>query len=395
MKKTKKILLSLLAVFGLFFMTNTVNAENASLTQEEFDSVVPDTMNVSMTKTEFAKFIMENESKKDTGDYAEDPLEKEVLQKLDANLQEKGFSGLDSSIFRVYTEFWEGYGDLERVSVSLKDHYYDEKCITVKFVKESNFSTEDETYVKNKVNSIEFAKYENVDAVFTIYNLGDEENASKWDLYTYDYDSLLNDDTITIMVTSGEGGFGGGTPWGAGANLYFFKNDVLYATKFVMSIGAYGTTLENGTPVNMASVEKNDELYKELAKELEKKGLTNILGCYELTAYGTIGSDTKVSFNLGTNYNGKEVQILHKKHDGSYEIFKTTVNEGKATITVNEFSPFIIALSNSTEATTTQLNNAPNNAQTSSLDVIFYSILAIGSLTGIVSILVSKRKRMA
>ena len=158
-------------------------------------------------------------------------------------------------------------------------------------------------------------------------------------------------------------------------------------------MGAYGTTLENGTPVNMARLETDDETYKAMAKELESKGLKNILGCYELTAYGTTTNNMKVSFNLGSNYNGKEVQILHKKKDNTYEIFKTTVADGKAEITVSEFSPFMIALSDSSTPTTENVNKAPNNAQTSSIDIVLYSILALGSLVGITYILVSKKKK--
>ena len=47
-----------------------------------------------------------------------------------------------------------------------------------------------------------------------------------------------------------------------------------------------------------------------------------------------------------------------------------------------------------TENTTTEnVNKAPNNAQTSSIDVVLYSILALGSLVGITYILVSKKKK--
>ena len=234
--------------------------------------------------------------------------------------------------------------DIHRAYVNIGLLGFEEsKIIKVNYSNTEQYNKTDETYVKNKLESIKFSKYQGIDAVFTIYNIGDEENANKWTFDTFDFDKLLNDNSIMIKKIESYGGQGGGTPWGTGAGLYFYKNDILYAAKFVLNYGAYGTTLENGTPVNMAKLEKDDEVYKEMAKELEKNGFKNIIGCYELEAYGTTNKNMKVSFNIGSNYNGKEVQILHKKNDNTYEIFSAAVVDGKATITVNEFSPFMIA----------------------------------------------------
>lgn len=227
----------------------------------------------------------------------------------------------------------------------------EERIIKVNYSNTLQYNKTDETYVKNAVDNIKFKSVYGGNDIVQVYDIGDEESASKWTFEsykTYDYNSLLNDKTITIKATMGAGGQGGGTPWGHGVNLYFYKNDILYYTKEIGFWGMYGTTLENGTLVNMAKLEKDDEIYKAMAKELEKNGLKNIIGCYELEAYGTIYKDMKVSFNIGTNYNGKEVKILHKKSDNTYETFTAKVENGKATITVNEFSPFMIALNNST-----------------------------------------------
>ena len=184
------------------------------------------------------------------------------------------------------------------------------------------------------------------------------------------------------------GGMGGATPWGVPMLLHFYKNGVLYETKSIWNLGAYGITLENGTPVNMARLEKDDEVYKTMAKELEKDGLKNIIGCYELTAYGTTYKDMKVPFNIGSNYNGKEVQILHKKKDNTYEIFKTTVADGKATITVSEFSPFMIALSDTTNTNnSTSDKKLDDEPKTGVADyTIFASVIALISLGGIVTL---------
>ena len=417
MKKTSKILLSALAVSSMFF-TMTVNAEELTstpsgnqnnqveqvqttgmgtetfdaITKEKFDSIVPNTIEITKTKTDFVNAIIENEKNENSNIFSKkvEEINAEVKTKIldlleksdEIDIQESEKSLIDVQMLDPFADFYT-------IRVSLKSTNY-EKEITIKYAKESNFNETDETYVKNAVNNIKFAKYgdtnwgiEESDAIFTMYNIGDEESASKWTENTYDFSKLLNDNSITIKTSMFAGGIGGATPWGVPM--------LLHETKSIWNLGAYGITLENGTPVNMARLEQDDEIYKAMAKELESKGFKNILGCYELTAYGTTYDNMRVSFNLGTNYNGKEVQILHKKKDNTYEIFKTIVADGKAEITVNEFSPFMIALTENT--TTENVNKAPNNAQTSSIDVVLYSILALGSLVGITYILVSKKKK--
>lgn len=361
--------------------TDTTTKSIDNLTQEELNTIIPSEIEISTTKTEVANYFANTEINPDL----ENPAEKALKEKIVSIFSASGYTIDISKIsVSVMTNDWEeSYAEI--IGQNLHKNF------TIKYTRESGYSEQDATYVKNKVDTIKFADYEGEDAVFTIYNLGDEKNASKWSRDTFDFTKLLNDSSITIKKSNSFGGQGAGTPWGEVHNLYFFKNGVLYATKTIMNMGAYGTTLENGTPVNMVKLEKDDEIYKAMAKELENKGLKNILGCYELTAYGTTYDNMKVSFNLGTNYNGKEVQILHKKKNNTYEILKTTVAEGKATITVNEFSPFMIALSN-----TTNTNNTNNPTSDKKLDdepktgvadyTIFASVLAIISLGGIVTL---------
>ena len=47
---------------------------------------------------------------------------------------------------------------------------------------------------------------------------------------------------------------------------------------------------------------------------------------------------------MGTEYNGKDVIILHYAEDGSYEMYKAAVENGQVTISVSGFSPYVIAL---------------------------------------------------
>ena len=50
------------------------------------------------------------------------------------------------------------FADFYTIRVSLKSTNY-EKEITIKYAKESNFNETDETYVKNAIKNIKFAKY--------------------------------------------------------------------------------------------------------------------------------------------------------------------------------------------------------------------------------------------
>lgn len=402
MRKTSKILLSALAVSSMFF-TMTVNAEEltptpsenqnvtvaqdttktvSDLTQEELNTIIPNEIEISTTKTDMANYFANTYNDPDK----ENPAEVAIKDKIVSIFGASGYTinASEFSISVMATNWEESF--IEIISSEIT------KDFTIKYTKESGYNEQDATYVKNKVDSIKFANYEGMDAVFTIYNLGDEENANKWTRDTFDFAKLLNDSSITVKKSNSYGGQGGGTPWGEYHDLYFYKNNILYYVKNdISNMGAYGITLENGTPVNMIKLETDNEVYKTMAQELEKNGLKNIIGCYELETFGTTYKDMKVSFNIGTNYNGKELKILHKKSDNTYETFTTKVENGKATITVSEFSPFMIALTENT--TTENVNKAPNNAQTSSIDVVLYSILALGSLVGITYILVSKKKK--
>lgn len=400
MKKISKILLSILGIYSMFF-TMTVNAEErtlsknqntsvtqettkivSDLTQEELNTIIPNEIEITTTKTDMANYFANTYSDLDKENPAEIALKEKIVSIFSTN----GYTidASEISVFVMATNWEESFIEIIGKEIT--------KDFTIKYTKESGYNEQDATYVKNKVDSIKFANYEGADAVFTIYNLGDEEGANKWTRDTFDFGKLLSDRSITITKSNSFGGQGGGTPWGELHDLYFYKNDILYfVKKDVQNMGAYGITLENGTPVNMAKLEQDDEIYKTMAKELKNKGFINILGCYELEAYGPTTNNMKVSFNLGSNYNGKEVQILHKKKDNTYEIFKTRVSDGKVEITVRELSPFMIALSDSTIIE--NVNKAPNNAQTSSMDIVLYSILILGSLVGITYILVSNKKK--
>ena len=67
-----------------------------------------------------------------------------------------------------------------------------------------------------------------------------------------------------------------------------------------------------------------------------------ILGSYEVSVVGKYRGELKLSFEVGTEHNGRTAYILHQKQNGSLEKFEQEVIDGKVMITVHELSPFII-----------------------------------------------------
>ena len=311
--------------------TNGMGAElfNA-ITKEKFDSIVTNTINVTKTKTDFVNAIIENEKNENSDIFVKtvEEINAEVQTKIITLFENLGYMDTEEvEKETIKAEMQDPLFDFKTITISLiiDGTIKSSKNVTINYAKESSYSATDETYVKNAVKNIKFAQYKDVgtettDAVFTIYNIGDEENANKWNEKTYDFTKLLNDNSITIKTSMYAGGFGGGTPWGIPMLLHFYKNGVLYETKSIWNLGAYGTTLENGTPVNMAEL----------------------------------------------------------------ETFIAKVENGKVTITVNEFSPFMIALKDTKTDNKTDDRVLDNEPKTGVVNyTVFASVIAIISLGGL------------
>lgn len=383
----KKILLVALVTLSLTFMTTeVVYAEGSTTAQAEQQTLKPldsDVLNALDDEIHINKRESEvNISPFDNNDQAS--IEEQIINKV----KEAGYD-TSSGTIRASFGYFENSGimNIHKVTVAI---FFNGKCeekeINIVYSNTASYSQADEQEVKNKVSGIKLNKYWGEDAVFTVFSF-DDKNAEKWDYDNYDYNTLLNDSSIKVRATVGEGGTSVAMPRIRPVNLYFYKNDILYETKSIVSVGTYGFTLNNGTPVEMLPQKEDTEVYKEMAKKFINQGLKNIIGCYELEAYGDIYSNMEVAFKLGDNYNGKGVKILHKKSDGSFEEFITKIENGIAKIKVNEFSPFMIALTDE-DTNATQLSN---NAQTSSLNTVFYSVLSLISLVGILTIVRRKK----
>ena len=407
MKKISKILLSFIALFCMVF-TYTVNAEATTptegkgtllfsdITEEVFKSgIIPDEVTLdSITATDYVSEIIKEENAEDnTFETLVNAIQDEVQHVVIEAFKNEGYADTEAAEkATIQVEMYDPHQYFKNILVTLviDGEVICGKDVQINYAKDEGYSEEDAAYVQNKVNSIKFAaSYAEEPAVFTMYNIGDQENADKWNTNTYDFSKLIADDTITVKTTLASGGFGGGTPWGVMMYVHFYKNDILYASKLVYNLGAFGEILENGTPINMVTIDKEEDIYQEMVSELAKNGYNNVIGAYELRAYGEVTDKMTIDFVVGDTYNGKVVQILHKKKsDKTFEMLEATVVDGKATITVSELSPFMIALADEVTNTATS-----NNAQTSSMNIVLYLGTALISLTGITYILVSKKRK--
>jgi hypothetical protein len=59
-------------------------------------------------------------------------------------------------------------------------------------------------------------------------------------------------------------------------------------------------------------------------------------------AFPQLYRELTIAIPVDTQYNGKTATILHAKHDGTLQTLTATVQDGKATFTVTELSPFAV-----------------------------------------------------
>lgn len=142
--------------------------------------------------------------------------------------------------------------------------------------------------------------------------------------------------------------------------------------------------------INGTIIEKTSSIYAEMLSKVKEKGFNNIFNAYELKLVnGNISNGLTITFSLGTENNGKQALILHKKANGSYEEFTETVENGKVNIKVTELSPFMVALKDKTTTATTPIANnnrkLDNEPKTGVANyTLLASIIALISLGGIV-----------
>ena len=106
-----------------------------------------------------------------------------------------------------------------------------------------------------------------------------------------------------------------------------------------------------------------------------------ILGVYDITVSGTMDGKAQLTFQIGSEYNGRNVIILHFNEDGSYDKYTATVENGQVTISVDGFSPYVIALDDAGSNSV-----APQTGDTA-MPVLWMALMGISVSLGSVALL--------
>lgn len=383
MKKVKNIMLLLVLTLILGLTTNVYAKEVDSNSL----NVLPEEINVDFKEIEYDyNYNQENINKKIIA-IVEEELKKNDIEIGDNKItayvnwnsnKTEDFHNLDLSIYKTTSE----------PPIASKQ-------IKIKFSNSSSkFSSEKEQMQKL------LDKYENKKLYYLTSQSGKVSLNELTKHLTKEVKKLLNDNNVTIYASAEigsttddisniniEAGKWDPIPF----SIRVYKNNQFYAEGFLFDTVGIGMVSNDNKPILTQEIAKNDNTYIEMKKILDKKGYDNIIKSYEFKlAEGTITGKISISIPCGTEYNGKKVIVLHKKSDGTYEEFITTVKDGNATIEVTELSPFMVAINNDEAATL--LSNASNNAQTSSIDIVLLSILSISSLSGIIYLVLRKKK---
>lgn len=140
-----------------------------------------------------------------------------------------------------------------------------------------------------------------------------------------------------------------------------------------------------GVVITSEDLSLDSTLYQEMHTYLKEKGFPYVLNAYEFSlSEGDISGGVRISFDVGNEYNGKDVFVLHKTQSEEYEEFIVTAANGKITIEVSELSPFMLAVEEVVEITT------PNTSDTSVMLFSTSMMLLVASLFVMKRTIVSK-----
>ena len=375
------MLLVLTLILGLTTNVYAKEVDSNSL------NVLPEVINVDFKEIEYDYDYNQENINKKIIDIVEEKLKKNDIEIGDNKItayvnwnsnKTEDFHNLDLSIYKTTSE-----------------PPIANRQIKIKFSNSSSkFSSE-----KEQIQKL-LDKYENKKLYYLTLQSGKVSLNELTKHLTKEVKKLLNDNNVTIYASAEigsttddisniniEAGKWDPIPF----SIRVYKNDQFYAEGFLFDTVGIGIVSNDNKPILTQEIAKNDNSYIEMKKILDKKGYDNIIKSYEFKlAEGTITDKISISIPCGTEYNGKKVIVLHKKSDGTYEEFITTIKDGNATIEVTELSPFMVAINNDEAATL--LSNASNNAQTSSIDIVLLSILSISSLSGIIYLVLRKKK---
>ena len=141
--------------------------------------------------------------------------------------------------------------------------------------------------------------------------------------------------------------------------------------------------LSQDASVTIQTYTQEGQRYAELVRPVSSK---TVLGVYDLTFTGNMDGKVQISFQADSKYNGRKVVVLHYTDTDTYETLKTTVENGKVTVSTDGFSPYVIALE-----TSGSQNPAPKTGDTADMS-LWGALLAVSGVILAVSA-VRRRQR--
>ncbi len=412
MKTNLKFNLKFLVIFAIIlgamfiFSTNKVEANqyatimSGTVTQEVLNNI-PDTIKVDLKENEFEK------------------VPEIIMGQVKAELEKQGIvigNTYDNSIGSLNVSFQERKTytpisnvawtrtncDIHTVFISINVYSTDvmaTKRVTIEYNNTKNYTDANKNYVANLVKNVNNTTTD----VYCSLNVDDGWTSA--DDVIDMLNKKINDTSIKFVLNGGTGDFEKQI-----LDYDVFKDDVYYQSITITS-NIYEITedvkvaenitvdgLIHGTNIEVANKEN-----KEMVTEINKKGYTKIIGSYELKLTGAtnLAKPIDVTFDVGTEYNGKMAYVLHKKADGSYEKFEEQIKDGKITITVSELSPFVVAVKENDQAPTTsqeEQDKTPTTnkgekdttPKTGTIDIIGY-VLVTTILSGIGIVALKKK----
>jgi len=411
LKRNLRILGIFAIILGAMFIfsTNKVEANqyatimSGTVTQEALNNI-PDTIKVDLKESEFEKVpeIIMGQVKAE--------LEKQGI--VIGNTYENSIGSLNVSFQerKTYNPLsdvaWTRTNcDIHTIFISMNVRSADvmvTKRVTIEYNNTKNYTDANKNYVANLVKNIDNTTtdvycslnvsdgWTSADDVIDMLNKKINDNSIKFicnggtgdfEKQILDYD-VFKDDVYyqSITITS---------------NIYEFTEDVKVGENITVDGLIYGTNIEVANKEN-----------KEMVTEINKKGYSKIIGSYELKLTGAtkLAKPIDVTFDVGTEYNGKMAYVLHKKADASYERFEEQIKDGKITITVSELSPFVVAVKENDQAPTTpttsqeEQDKTPTTnkgekdttPKTGTIDIIGYVLVAT-TLSGIGIVALKKK----
>lgn len=125
-----------------------------------------------------------------------------------------------------------------------------------------------------------------------------------------------------------------------------YVQHVLTANAGGTSIEVAGAFSDEGREVSLALAALTDEQVAHLATASDRAGV--LIAGADVTVADTTGRSVahtgklSVTFSVDARYDGQDVLFVHEKADGTFETAQTTVRNGRATMAVDELSPFAL-----------------------------------------------------